>query len=276
MVTHTPKILSLFTGTGGLDLGFKLALPKSRTVCFVEREAYAVAVLARRMREGVMDDAPVWSDITTFDGRPWRGKIHCILGGFPCQPFSVAGPGKKKKDERWLWADIERILREVEPGSIFLENVPGLANGGLEVVLATLATLGFDVAWGLFSAEQVGAPHLRQRLFIFGQMGNAYRLPASHLLQSKVDRESGFPNRSLGFIKGSNFFPPRPGKKKNLAFRKSLYKPGFFDQIDGDAARLGKSKEECWVDQARAMGNGVVPQSAALAFTILQARLNSL
>lgn len=84
MATYSPRILSLCSGIGGLELGLKLAEPRSRTVCYVELETYAASVLVARMEEKILDEAPIWDSVFTFDGRPWRGKVDCITGGFPC------------------------------------------------------------------------------------------------------------------------------------------------------------------------------------------------
>lgn len=83
--------LSLCSGAGGLDLGLHLALSGYRTVGHVERDAYAAAILVARMEDAALDCAPVWDDVATFDGRPWRGAVDIVTAGYPCQPFSVAG-----------------------------------------------------------------------------------------------------------------------------------------------------------------------------------------
>ena len=92
MVVHPIKnIISLFSGIGGLDLAVKLVFPEARTVAFCERESYAAATLVARMEDKTLDEAPIWSDITTFDGKPWRGKVDTLIGGFPCTDISVSG-----------------------------------------------------------------------------------------------------------------------------------------------------------------------------------------
>lgn len=186
-----PSVLSLCSGVGGLELGLKLAIPRARTVCYVERDNYAAATHVVRMADQALDPAPVWDDIATLDGRPWRGRVDLVTAGFPCTPASVAGKRQGTADERWLWADIARIIGEVEPRFVFLENVPGLltvagsgdaclsgldrsmeepsdlaAGGAIAEVLRSLATLGFDAIWDCFSAAEVGASHQRERLFI--------------------------------------------------------------------------------------------------------------
>ena len=159
--------MALCAGFGGLELGLKLALgDRYRCRVYVEREAYAAATLVARMEDATLDSAPVWDSVESFDGRPWRGVVDLVSAGFPCQPHSVAGKRRGKSDERWIWPDIARIVREVEPRYVFLENVPALVSSGLGDVLRDLALCGFDAEWDVFSAAQVGAPQLRERLFI--------------------------------------------------------------------------------------------------------------
>lgn len=169
MDSPTVNVLSFCSGYGGLDLGVDLATGgATRVVCHVEREAFAAAVLAARMAEEVVAPAPVWSDLRTFDGRPWRGVVDLITGGYPCQPFSHAGKRLGEQDERHLWPDIARVIGEVEPGIVFFENVAGHLTLGFDAVRADLERLGYRVAAGLFSAAEVGASHRRERLFILG------------------------------------------------------------------------------------------------------------
>lgn len=159
--------MAICAGLGGLELGISLAYgPDYRTVVFIEREAFSAAALVARMEEASLGMAPIWDDLTTFDGGPWCGVVDLISAGFPCQPWSYAGRRETTDDERWIWDDIARIIREVGPEWVFLENVPGLIHGGIEHVLRDLAIGGFDAEWDCFTAAQVGAPHIRERLFI--------------------------------------------------------------------------------------------------------------
>lgn len=162
--------LSLFSGAAGLDLGARV-VGGFRTVCYVEREPYAQAVLMSRMRDGGVDTAPIWSDVTTFDGRPWRGVVDVVSGGFPCQDVSFAGKRAAAKTlvagtRSGLWSEFARIVREVGPRFILVENVPGLLTGGLGDVLRDLAAMGFYAQWEVLSAAAVGAPHIRERVFV--------------------------------------------------------------------------------------------------------------
>ena len=167
MDTYTENILSLYSGAGGLDIAFRLAVPNSRTVCYVERDIASSSVLVKAMQTGLLDDAPICSASSTFDGKPWRGKVDWVIGGFPCQPWSVAGKREGAKDERWLWDDIKQIISEIQPKGIFLENVPGLLTGhGIDPILGTLSELGYDTRWGNVKASDVGSTHRRARIFI--------------------------------------------------------------------------------------------------------------
>jgi len=160
------NVLSLAAGAGGLELAVKLALGTPRLVCAVEIEAYAAAILAARMDEGALDDAPIWSDARTFDGRPWRGRVHCLTAGYPCQPFSSAGKRKGTDDPRHLWPHVLRIIEEVEPDVVLLENVEGHLSLGFDVVWRELHQSGRAVEAGLFTARETGAHQIRKRLFI--------------------------------------------------------------------------------------------------------------
>ena len=160
------NVLSLAAGAGGLDLALKLALGNARLVCAVEIEAFAAAILAARMDAGELDDAPIWSDARTFDGRPWRRRVHLLTAGYPCQPFSNAGKRKGAEDPRHLFPHVERIIDESEPDAVFLENVEGHISLGLREVLGSLRGLGYAPEAGLFSAAETGARQIRKRVFI--------------------------------------------------------------------------------------------------------------
>ena len=192
--------LALCAGVGGLELGLRVATGAA-TVCYVEREAYSAAVLVARMADGVLDEAPIWSDIGTFDGRPWRGVVDSITAGFPCQPVSTAGKRLGTDDPRWLWPHVARIIHDVGPRWVFLENVPGLIHAGLGNVLGSLAGLGFDAEWGVFSAAGSGAPHLRRRVFI---LADANGEPLGRLAEPRAERRDWPASAKLrGVVDGS-------------------------------------------------------------------------
>jgi len=120
------------------------------------------------MEDEALDPAPIWcGDLADLDCAPFAGRVDLVTAGFPCQPWSVAGKREGKHDDRWIWPGIARIIREVRPGLVFLENVRGLVSGGgLEPVLGDLAGLGFDAEWTCLRASEVGAPHRRERVFV--------------------------------------------------------------------------------------------------------------
>ena len=158
--------LDLFAGIGGIALGLKRA-GLTRTVCYVENEPYCVEVLKRHMCDGQLDDAPVWDDVRTFDGRPWRGYVDIITGGFPCQDLSVAGKRAGIEGSRsGLWFEMLRIIREVRPAIVLVENVPGLLIRGADRVFGDLAESGYCAEWDCIPASAVGANHQRDRVFI--------------------------------------------------------------------------------------------------------------
>jgi DNA (cytosine-5)-methyltransferase 1 len=157
--------LALFAGGGGGILGGHML--GWRTVCAVEYAAYPRSVLLARQRDGMLPRFPVWDDVRTFDGKPWRGHVDVVSGGFPCQDISVAGKGDGLDGERsGLWSEMARIIGEVQPRFAFVENSPMLTSRGLDRVLADLSTLGYDAVWGVVGADDAGAPHRRERIWI--------------------------------------------------------------------------------------------------------------
>ena len=166
MVLRPRNGISLCAGAGGLDLGLMLAEPDFHTRCFVEWEEQPRNALIAAQRAGTFAPAPIWDDVTTFDGRPFAGSIDTVLAGYPCQPFSAAGQRKGTDDERHLWPDVARILVETGAEWGFFENVAGHISLGLETVLRDLWDMGYTPAVGLFSSAEAFGAHERQRVFI--------------------------------------------------------------------------------------------------------------
>ena len=159
--------LALFAGAGGGILGGKLL--GWETVCAVEINSYRARRLMQRQNERHLSPFPIWDDVCTFDGNPWRGIVDVVSGGFPCQDISAAGPGEGLEGDRsGLWVEMERIIREVQPRYVLVENSPVLTSRGLGTILGDLAKMGFDARWGVFAAINEGAPIERERLFIAG------------------------------------------------------------------------------------------------------------
>lgn len=156
--------LGLFEGIGG----FSLALdPWVRTIAYCERDAHAQSVLLSRMHSGELHLAPIHDNIETVTGDEFQDGIDLIHAGFPCQGISVAGTGKGLEDKRsGLFVHIIRLAEKIRPAFIFLENSPAIRTRGLYVVLRELSAIGYDARWTIVSAEEVGAPHRRERFFL--------------------------------------------------------------------------------------------------------------
>lgn len=201
--------VSICSGVGLLDLGLKIVLgDRLRVVRYVEREAYAAATLVKRMGEGWLDQAPIWDDLFTFTGDVVSGlvgRIDLVYGGIPCTPHSAAGQRCGADDERDLWPETARLIRELRPGGFFLENTPGItakrdtaavlgSSGSIEGVDELpkelsyyyerigpeLRAMGYRVTEGIFSATEIGQSHQRERLYALavaeGQQVGAFGL----------------------------------------------------------------------------------------------------
>jgi len=182
--------LALFAGAGGGILGGKLL--GWRTVCAVEWEPYPASVLCARQNDGLLPPFPIWDDVQTFDGHPWRGIVDVVSGGFPCQDISAAGKGAGIDGERsGMWREMARIIYEVRPRFVFVENSPMLTSRGLGVVLGDLARMGFDAKWGVLGAADIGANHRRDRIWIVAYSQHIGRTKAqkdrkNHGVQPKI------------------------------------------------------------------------------------------
>jgi DNA (cytosine-5)-methyltransferase 1 len=193
--------ISLCSGYEGIGLGLKRIIPNLRTIIYSEIEKYACEVLVKRMEEGKIDIAPIWSDLKTFPSKHFLGKVDIITGGYPCQPFSAAGKRKGTEDPRHLWPYIAKIIRDCVPKWVFFENVQGHLSLGIAEVLSDLEAMGYVSESGLFSAAEVGAPHQRKRVFILAYAKDKHaRLPIR-----KEKGKSKFRER---------LFPARPGEKQ--------------------------------------------------------------
>lgn len=285
--------ISLCAGYAGLDLGLHIAEPRYRTVAFVERESHAAAALVARMEDAALDQAAVWSDLRTFDGRPFRGRVHLVSAGYPCQPFSYAGKRNGDTDPRHLWPEVARIIDEVRPRWVWCENVEGHLTLGFPDVVDSLRGLGYTTKAGLFTAREAGARHRRRRLFILahadserwrlcagssdrsgsdqarftGGLGEGERRAISsqridtRLDGAMVDAEGG---GVVGDDSELPLFAPGPGElqawERLLAARPDT-QPAVLRADDGLADRM---------DRTRGAGNGVCSMAAALAWAVLK------
>lgn len=176
--------IHLCSGYGGFELALR-DVARVRTVCHVERDAYAAAILVERMGEARLDQAPIWDDLGTFDGAAWRRRVDIVTAGFPCQPFSAAGRKRGTDDERWLWPDVARIV-----DLSCWKTSQTLFDMAYQKSVMSLPRSGFDAEWGCFSAAAVGAPHVRERFWLvadttstrragrpFGRPGSQFACP---------------------------------------------------------------------------------------------------
>ena len=280
--------LSLFAGAGGGILGGQLL--GWHTVCAVENDGYAAGVLVGRQNDGCLPPFPVWDDVRTYDGRPWRGIVDVVSGGFPCQDISSAGTGAGLAGARsGLWREFARIISEVQPEWCFIENSPQLRTRGLSVVLSDLASMGYDAAWGVLGADAVGAPHLRQRMWIVAHTNRARELqpqgaepevrgrPGHSSLPHDVAhavRERGQGLRSeLGAAEHLRTEQrPHPADHGFSWYaRDPADGEGHLEpRVDRVATRVANR-----VDRLKCIGNGQVPAVAALAWLYLSGQLLS-
>ena len=202
---NTQNIISFCTGYGGIELGLRRAGVDVRVVCNVEIEAFVQANLVAKTEQKLMANCPIYTDLETFPARIFRGKICGVIGGYPCQPFSSAGKRKGEKDPRHLWPYIRQHIRAIRPVWCFFENVRGHTTIGLWRVLSDLEEDGYRTEWGLFSAEETGAPHQRIRVFILARLGDSdVRYERSHEFKRGVLSAQTEDRQASGFERTSD------------------------------------------------------------------------
>lgn len=217
--------LALFAGAGGGLLASHLL--RHNIVCAVERDEYCIEVLIQRQNERTLPPFPIWDDICTFDGRPWRGTVDLVSGGFPCQAFSSAARGRNIA-EKDLWGEMCRVIREVEPRVVFAENVSERA---ILQAQGDLLELGYDCEYIKLSAKDVGADHERDRFWLLAHTYNYGELCRTFNAETSIVQE----------------------------LCNSVWEtfPGELRVYDGVAFRM---------DRLKALGNGQVPLVAASAW----------
>jgi DNA (cytosine-5)-methyltransferase 1 len=274
--------LSLFSGAGGGILGGTLLGWK--TVCAVEIEKYCIEILLQRQRDGILPRFPIWDDITTFDGKPWKGRVDIITGGFPCQDISAAGKGAGLEGKRsGLWKEMARIVCEIKPEWCLIENSPLLTIRGLGIVLGDLATMGYDARWGVLGACDVGAKHKRERIWILANTNEKRSRKIGTYIESSPQRkksndigsicknvsdsnENGFNNiyiQQRKFIETNKYKQERqPNKNNGKGSNRNWW------STESELGRVADGLANR-VDRIAAIGNGQVPSVAAVAFIIL-------
>lgn len=239
--------LSLFTGAGGM-LGGKIL--GWRTISYVEIDRRCQEIIKRRITDGVIDDAPIFADIRSFDGRQFRGLVDVVTAGFPCTPFSIAGKRKGEHDENNYWPETIRALREVEPRFALLENVPGLVTDPyFGTILGDLYEAGFDAEWDIIGTDQLGGTNRRRRLWIFAYAGGPglerYESEGSRIRLAKRKTFTEFGNRIVSC---------------------GIRQPELASYLRVGSTMAGR------MDRLKPIGNGQCPQVAAYAFESLMER----
>lgn len=296
----------------GLERGIERVIGPVTVAVYVEIEAFIIYNLVKQMEQGVLDAAPVWTDIKTFPAKEFHGKIHGIIGGYPCQPFSTSGQRKGINDERHLWPHIEELINATKPVWCFFENVDDHLSLGFDIVLQSLSKMGYCVEAGVYTAQEIGAPHERKRLF-FLAMADTYsngtgtgpckisdQSESIEGTQQRKNREWVWPqsrkcNKTLAYSTSKGLQIPRHALSNELSSKAEsrLYNRPQFNgnelwpagqgtfQYEWEHNRKIKPGLGCTVngynfrtDLLRMYGNGVVEQVAELAFITLLQKFN--
>lgn len=239
--------LDLFSGIGGISLALK---PWVRTIAYCESDRYAQGVLMSRMRDGTLEPAPIWDDVRTLRSDSLGTKPDIIFGGFPCQDISTAGRGRGVEGgaRSGLFFEIVRLVEEVRPAFVFLENVDAIRTRGLSRVLSELTSLRYDCRWTFVSAAEVGAPlDENTRWFLMAAAGG-------ESLDNLLDRRRPKRNQTLG----RRILDALDESDRVVAAERDWRsEPSVGRVVDGSPFR---------VDRFRCLGNAVVPTQAREAF----------
>ncbi len=261
------RVLDLFSGIGGFSLGLERA--GMETVAFCEIDPFCRKVLAKHW-----PNIPIHEDITKLDGKQYRGAVELVCGGAPCQPFSTAGKRAGKEDDRDLWPEMFRVIREIQPTWVFFENVAGFVSMELDRTLSDLESEGYACQTFDIPACGVDAPHIRHRVWVVGYSSSARGRSGSA--------------RDNGLHLGGNLLAPhsRREEEANAAYRSGENVADSASERRGETGSNIKRPEErltgtgipwCeWpvepgvgrvvtgvpgrLDRLRGLGNAVVPQ----------------
>ena len=283
------RIGSLFSGYGGLDMAVASVLG-AQVAWFLDNDKHAGQILAHHY-----PDVPNYGDVTTVDWATVE-PVDILTGGYPCQPFSSAGKRKGADDERHLWPYIVGAIRHLRPQLVVLENVRGHLSLGFADVLGDLAQLGWSAKWGVVRASDAGAPHQRARLFVIAYPDRGRR-EQRHEGQRVLSLADAGRDGATAHAHGTGSQGPQSAGRPDMptwgdygpaiarwehvtgrqapdaievrAGAHSRLEPAFVEWLmglpSGWVTGVGLSRTQ----QLRILGNGVVPQQAALALDVL-------
>ena len=266
--------LSLFSGIGGLDLAAEWAGFRSVGQC--EWADFPTKILEKHW-----PDVPKWRDIHELTGEDFRARtglrtVDVISGGFPCQPFSVAGKQAGKEDERYLWPEMLRVIADIKPHFVVGENVPGILRIAASDVVESLEREGYECVLFDFEAAAVGAPHRRERIAFVAHRKSGpvedsdscgcietgvfpeqqRRTESERTSETVADAESAGNQGQIEFCKS----------KQATGRREMQFNPSFSTERrlygwipEPDVGRVAHGVPD-WVDRIKALGNAVVPQ----------------
>jgi DNA (cytosine-5)-methyltransferase 1 len=259
------RVLDLFSGIGGFSLGLERAGMKTAAFCEIDPKA-------RLVLRKHWPDVPIFEDVAALTAADMPEKIDVICGGFPCQDISLAGKGAGLAGERsGLWFQFHRLISEIRPSWVIIENVSALRSRGLDTILGGLAALGYDAEWHCIPAAAVGAPHRRDRVWIVAHMANASGERCGGKESGKLElaggtetvgtsetvadaRRIGSPEpRQLGISIG----PEANSRTQAVGSFDGSFKHHWTTEPDVGRVAYGVPKR---MDRLKQLGNAVVPQ----------------
>ena len=257
---RTIKVGSLFSGIGGFELGFQMASPRYQIEWQVEIDEYCRNILERHWPL-----AKRWDDVRTFEPTP----VDVLVGGFPCQDVSQAGKRVGIEGERsGLWSEFHRIIRRIRPRIVIVENVAGLLVRGLDRVLGDLASIGYDAEWECIPAVAVGAPHVRDRVWI-AAYPNADSRRFEGITQCDSPAEAGQQAQQWNDVGGlcddladAAMRCERQRGREQLAAYGEACRRLYWPETESGVQRVADGVPDR-VDRIKCCGNAIVPHVAA-------------
>lgn len=297
------RVGSLFAGIGGFELGIERAIPNAHTIWQVEQNTYCQSILRKHW-----PNATIYDDVRTVGAHNLQ-PVDIIIGGYPCQSTSVAGNMRGLQDENksGLWWHMHRIIGDLNPRIVIIENVANAIRVGGPEVVGSLATLGYNCEWSIISGAQCGAPHLRKRWFCVAypngigwdnrrdiKRQNTDRL---HIQRDTAQNQQQRGKRIVGPGPHDNVVTNAHGiglEKNGIAIglskklcatfgtgatktywqRTAAPKPTICRMDDGFSGGLDPATRRLHKEQLKALGNAIVPQcSEWIGHRVLQSGL---